>query len=144
MKKKIASIIGLIILISSCSKNYSYDCVVKNDTNYLLEQVKFDFNKGNNGKIITILPNNKTSTFSLSYKMDIEYGAGPGTLQCEIKTWSDSEDVFTNTINSGISGVCLSSELSETEINYFTIKLLSDTIYIDRDTIYNSFETTMH
>ena len=139
MKKTIASIIGLIILISSCSKNYSYDCVVKNDTNYLLEQVKFDFNNGNNGnngKIITILPNNKTSTFSLSYKMDIEYGAGPGTLHCEIKTWSDSEDVFTNTINSGISGVCLSSELSETEINYFTIKLLSDTIY-------NSFETTL-
>ena len=124
MKKKIASVIGLILLISSCGKThtYEYEIVVKNDTNYLLEEVSFGFQDDN--KIITILPNDKTHTFSLSYVNEFKYGSGPGYIFCGIKTWSNSTDVFTSTEDFPI---CLSSSLSTAETNYFTIKLRSDT-----------------
>ena len=71
--------------------------------------------------------------FLLCYTNEFRYGAGPGTISCGIKTWSDSTDVFTSTEDYGI---CLSSDLSTTETNYFTIKLRSDTTY-------SLFETTL-
>ena len=138
MKKKIASVIGLILLLSSCGKThtYEYEIVVKNDTNYLLEEVIFGFQDDN--KIITILPNDKTHTFSLSYTKEnislYSHGSGPGTISCGIKTWSNSIDVFTSTEDFPI---CLSSSLSTAETNYFTIKLISDTT-----DGYGLFETT--
>ena len=122
MKKKIASVIGLILLISSCSKTHTYEIVVKNDTNYLLEEVSFGFQDDNN--ILAIQPNDKTHTFSLSYVNEFKYGSGPGYIFCGIKTWSNSTDVFTSTEDFPI---CLSSSLSTAETNYFTIKLRSDT-----------------
>ena len=132
MKKKIASVIGLILLISSCSKTHTYEIVVKNDTNYLLEEVSFGFQDDNN--ILAIQPNDKTHTFSLSYVNEFKYGAGPGYICCGIKTWSNSTDVFTSTEDFPI---CLSSSLSTAETNYFTIKLISDTTGG-----YGLFETT--
>ena len=132
MEKKIASVIGLILLISSCSKTETYECIVKNDTNYLLQEVSFGFQTGN--KIITILPNDKTHTFSLCYTNEFRYGAGPGHLSRTIKTWSNSTDVFTSTEED--YPICLSSDLSTIETNYFTIELRSDTAY-------SLFETTL-
>ena len=132
MKKKIANVIGLILLISSCSKTHTYEIVVKNDTNYLLEEVSFGFQDDNN--ILAIPPNDKTHTFSLSYVNEFKYGSGPGYIFCGIKTWSNSTDVFTSTEDFPI---CLSSSLSTAETNYFTIKLISDTT-----DGYGLFETT--
>ena len=140
MKKKIASVIGLILLISSCSKTDTYEIVVKNDTNYLLEEVSFGFQDDNN--ILAIQPNDKTHTFSLSYVNEFKYGSGPGYIFCGIKTWSNSTDVFTSTEDFPI---CLSSSLSTAETNYFTIKLRNDTtggpglFETTQDSIYDNY-----
>ena len=144
MKKKITSVIGLILLLSSCGKThtYEYEIVVKNDTNYLLEEVSFGFQDDN--KILAIQPNDKTHTFSLSYtkeKVSIyNLGANPGYISCGIKTWSNSTDVFTSTEDYSI---CSRLELFPAETNYFTIKLRSDTTFrlfeTTQDSIYDNY-----
>jgi hypothetical protein len=102
MRKKIINIMNIIIasmfLFSiSCTKKYNFE--VRNETKYTLNEVSFDWCNGNNK--ISVNPYSSV-TVSLSYKVRFLNIFASGSLCVIVLTYSDTQNVYKNTIGAAI------------------------------------------
>ena len=102
MRKKIINIMNMIIASMflfniSCTKKYNFE--VRNETKYTLNEVSFDWCNGNNK--ISVNPYSSV-TVSLSYKVRfLNFIFGYGELCVTVLTYSDTQNVYKNTIGAG-------------------------------------------
>ncbi|MCD4773507.1 MAG: hypothetical protein K8R41_09020 [Bacteroidales bacterium] len=120
MKKLVFNILLSLLLIGliSCSKELSYDFKVKNETNYHLNKILFDWCQGDNS--ISVEPNKSSEIFTLTYKTSGANFFGSGSLCITIESYSDSISNYENAYGIAIDR----SKLDEGQLN--TINIIKD------------------
>jgi len=126
MKKLYILLILITFLLSSCSKtgiNKNYIFVVKNETKYNLDKVKFDW--CNNDNFITISPNSVSPEITLTYKITGYNLFDSGSLCVTVESYSDSISNFENNEGHSITRTVLDTK----KINTIILTEISDTLY---------------
>ncbi len=120
---KIRFILVLLILstLSSCSfDTISYHFIVKNETEYFLSNIKFDWCNSDNN--FQLYPYAQTDKFVLEYQTSLGNIVANGSICTTVTEYSDSISTYTNTIGIAIDRL----RLSENEVNVIHIVISSE------------------
>ena len=110
---KIVLIVSLFFL-SSCSREIDYPFLVKNNTEYTLNEVGFDWCQGK--EVFLIEPMSSINT-SLTYKVSVVNLFSSGSLCVGINSYSDSSSSYQNSYGSSFGRNALNKKKNVIIIN---------------------------
>jgi hypothetical protein len=126
MKKAVLLIVFIISLgLISCSKERHYEFIVRNETAYHLNNIKFGC--GENATEVATGANSSSTPFSITFKKSIASLFAEPLLCITVRSYSDSTKTFENTRGQVVS----ERSLKEGTTNYVVIEL--DSLPVGKD-----------